>query len=40
MENVRVVVADDNQQLQAIIAEYLSQQNGIEVVGKAANGMV
>ena len=39
MENVRVVVADDNQQLQAIIAEYLSQQNGIEVVGKAANGM-
>ena len=39
MDTVRVVVADDNAQLQNMIAEYLSQQNGIEVVGAAANGL-
>ena len=39
MENIRVVVADDNHQLLEMIAEYLSQQNGIEVVGKAYNGL-
>ena len=39
METVRVVVADDNLQLQSMIAEYLRQQNGIEVVGTASNGV-
>ena len=39
MENVRVVVADDNLQLQSMISEYLSEQSGIEVVGAAINGV-
>ena len=39
MDKVRVVVADDNLQLQSMIADYLSQQSGIEVVGTAANGV-
>ncbi|MGN0775569.1 MAG: sporulation transcription factor Spo0A [Candidatus Ventricola sp.] len=39
MEVVRVVVADDNLQLRNMIAEYLSQQSGMEVVGAAANGL-
>jgi len=38
MDRVRVVVADDNIQLRDMIAEYLGQQNGIEVVGKASDG--
>jgi len=39
MEKVRVVVADDNLQLQSMITEYLNQQSGIEVVGAASNGI-
>ena len=39
MEIVRVVVADDNLQLRNMVAEYLSQQSGMEVVGAAANGL-
>ena len=39
METVRVVIADDNLQLQSMIAEYLRQQSGIEVVGTASNGV-
>ncbi|MBQ7824727.1 MAG: response regulator, partial [Clostridia bacterium] len=39
MDTVRVVVADDNIQLQSMVAEYLNAQSGIEVVGAAANGM-
>ena len=39
MDTVRVVVADDNIQLQNMVAEYLNAQSGIEVVGAAANGM-
>ena len=39
MENVRVVIADDNLQLQSVISDYLNQQNGIEVVGAASNGV-
>ena len=39
METVRVVIADDNLQLQSMIAEYLRQQSGIEVVGAASNGV-
>ena len=38
MEKVRVVVADDNLQLQSMIADYLAQQSGIEVVGTASDG--
>ena len=36
MDTVRVVVADDNIQLRDMVAEYLQEQNGIEVVGTAA----
>ncbi|MBQ8619224.1 MAG: sporulation transcription factor Spo0A [Clostridia bacterium] len=39
MDKVRVVVADDNLQLQGMIVEYLGQQTGIEVVGAASNGV-
>ncbi len=39
METVRVVIADDNLQLQSMIAEYLGQQNGMDVVGTASNGV-
>lgn len=39
MDQVRVVVADDNAQLQGMIAEYLRQQSGIEIVGVASNGL-
>ena len=39
METVRVVIADDNLQLQSMIAEYLRQQSGIEVVGAASIGV-
>ena len=31
MDTVRVVVADDNIQLRDMVAEYLQEQNGIEV---------
>jgi len=39
MECVRVVVADDNIQLRDMIAQFLSEQDGMEVVGAAANGV-
>ena len=39
MEKVRVVVADDNQQLREMIAQYLTQMDGIELAGTAANGV-
>jgi len=38
MEKVRVIVADDNQQLREMIVQYLAQQEGLEIVGAAANG--
>ncbi|MCI5661058.1 MAG: sporulation transcription factor Spo0A [Clostridia bacterium] len=38
METIRVVVAEDNLQLRDMIAQYLAQQDGIEVTGTAANG--
>ena len=39
METIRVVVADDNIQLRDMVTAYLSQQNGIEVVGAAQDGV-
>ena len=39
METVRVVVADDNVQLRDMVTAYLSQQNGVEVVGAAQDGV-
>ena len=33
MEMVRVVVADDNIQLRDMIAEFLTAQEGLEVIG-------
>ena len=38
MDTVRVVVADDNIQLRDMVAEYLQEQNGIEVVGGRRRG--
>ena len=39
MDKVRVVVAEDNLQLQSMIAEYLKEQDGIEIAGVASNGV-
>ena len=39
METIRVVVADDNVQLCEMVAQFLEQQSGIEIVGKAADGL-
>ena len=39
METVRVIVADDNQQLREMIVQYLTLQDGIEIAGAAANGV-
>ena len=39
MDTVRVIVADDNVQLREMVTQYLAQQNGIEVVGAASNGV-
>jgi len=39
MDMVRVAVADDNVQLLSMVAEYLAQQNGMEIVGTAKNGL-
>ena len=39
MDTVRVVVADDNIQLRDMVAEYLQEQNGIEAVGTAGDGV-
>ncbi|MBR5561109.1 MAG: sporulation transcription factor Spo0A [Clostridia bacterium] len=38
METIRVVVADDNTQLREMVASFLAQQSGIEIVGTAGNG--
>ena len=38
MDTIRVVVAEDNLQLRDMIAQYLAQQDGIDVTGTAANG--
>lgn len=38
MERIRVMVAEDNAQLREMVADYLSRQEGIEVVGRAADG--
>jgi two-component system, response regulator, stage 0 sporulation protein A len=37
-EKIQVVIADDNKDFNFILSEYLSYQNGIEVVGTAFNG--
>jgi len=39
IKRIRVAVADDNQQLRDMIVSYLKEQNGIEVVGAACNGV-
>ena len=39
MGTVRVVIADDNQQMREMLAQFLAQQNGIEIVGMASNGL-
>ena len=39
MDSVRVVVADDNTQLRDMVAMFLQEQSGIEVVGTACNGV-
>ena len=39
MGTVRVVIADDNLQTREMLAQFLAQQNGIEIVGTANNGL-
>ena len=39
MKKIRVAVADDNQQLRDMIISYLKDQDGIEIVGAAGNGV-
>ena len=39
METIHVVVTDDNVQLRDMVAQYLGEQGGVEVVGVAANGV-
>ena len=39
MDMVRVAIADDNAQLLGMVAEYLGQQSGMEIVGTAKNGI-
>lgn len=39
MKRIRVAIADDNQQLREMIVSYLGEQNGIEIVGAACNGL-
>ena len=39
MEVIRIVVADDNFQLRDMVAQYLGEQSGLEVVGEAADGV-
>jgi len=38
-KNVRIVIADDNEDFCEILSEYLSSQSGIEIVGTAGNGL-
>lgn len=39
MGTVRVVIADDNLQTREMLAQFLAQQNGIEIAGTANNGL-
>ena len=39
MGTVRVVIADDNLQMREMLAQFLAQQNGIEIAGLASNGL-
>ncbi|MBP3655938.1 MAG: sporulation transcription factor Spo0A [Clostridia bacterium] len=39
MDTVRVVVADDHAQLREMVAQFLGAQEGLEVVGTAADGV-
>lgn len=38
LDKIRVVIADDNKDLNFIIGEYLNYKDGIEVIGSAFNG--
>ncbi len=37
--NLRIVIADDNEDFSEILHEYLSRQSGFEIVGIAGNGL-
>jgi two-component system, response regulator, stage 0 sporulation protein A len=39
-QNVKIVIADDNEDFTEILSEYLSSQSGFEIVGIAENGLV
>lgn len=39
MESVKIVIADDNAELRRAIADFMSQQEGIALVGQAGNGI-
>lgn len=39
MSKVRLMLVDDNHDLRRLVAEYFSRQDGVEIVGMAANGL-
>ena len=39
MDGIRVLLVDDNAELRRLVAEFLSKQDGITVVGQASNGV-
>ncbi len=38
MEQVKIVIVDDNLELRGVVAKFLAQQEGVNVVGQATNG--
>lgn len=38
IDNIRLLIAEDNELLRSMLANYLDQRSGIQVVGTAANG--
>lgn len=37
-DNIRLIIAEDNELLRSMLAGYLDQRSGLQVVGTAANG--
>ena len=39
MDNIRLMIVEDNDELRGFMAQYFSRQQDITVVGEAANGL-
>ncbi len=37
-DNIRLLIAEDNELLRSMLADFLNQRSGLQVVGTAANG--